>query len=77
MPTKRIDRMAKRKTFNIPWGLIAFLSLVIMIVFFYISPLVVLIAIPFFLVSVIVLFHKWITFLEKAVTNPFDDYGYC
>ena len=78
VPTNFIGRMAKRKTLHIPWGLIALLSFVVMMVSFAIPyPPLVIALIPVFLVSCAVSFSHWISFLKNASANPFDDYGYC
>lgn len=78
VPTNFICRMAKRKTLHIPWGLIALLSFIVSCVAFAIPcPPLVIVLVPICIISSVVAFNHFIAFLNKASTNPFDDYGYC
>ena len=65
--------MAKRKSIKTPWGLVALLSFVVMAVFFYDSPLIVLISGAVFFVACIVLCSRHFDYLYKAASGYYDN----
>ena len=68
----------KSNVFKIHWGLVAFLSFVVMSVAFFVPyPPVVIGAVPVFIVSCTILFLRYTSKLDRATGSLFDDYGYC
>lgn len=65
--------MAKRKSIKTPWGLIALLSFIIMGLYFYSNPLVVLISGAVFFVACVVLWSRHFEYLKKVASGYYDN----
>lgn len=65
--------MAKRKSIKAPWGLIALVSLFVMGVCCYSSPLIAIISGAVFLIACVVLWSRHFEYLKKVASGYYDN----